>query len=171
MAAIYLDNLVKPQKVQSPYTNITAETDLNEYVYTDLHLDLSFIKNIGNGITTVNSNDIVADYDIQAIRNSIYNIFTTKPGEKILNPAFGCSLEAFLFEQLSEFKANIIGNQILTNLTRYEPRIEVEKVMVYPNYEMLQYEITIVYNIPASGLLDKLQMNFASGTHSSIQIL
>lgn len=171
MAAIYLDNLVNPQKVQSRFTNIANEPDFSSYIYRDLHLDLSYIKNIGNGLTSVNSNDVTADYDIFAIRNSIYNIFTTKPGEKILNPAFGCSLEMFLFEGLSEFKASIIGNQILNNLTKFEPRIEVSKILVYPNQEMLQYEISIFYSIPTKGLLDKLQMNFASGAHTSIQII
>jgi phage baseplate assembly protein W len=171
MAAIYLDNLVNPQKVQSRFTNIANEPDPSAYVYRDLHLDLSYIKNIGNGLTSVNSNDVVADYDIFAIRNSIYNIFTTKPGEKILNPAFGCSLEMFLFETLSEFKANIIGNQILNNLTKFEPRIDVTKVLVYPNYEMLQYEVSIYYSIPSKGLLDTLQMNFTAGNQSSIHII
>jgi len=171
MATIYLDNLIKPQKVQSQFTNIATEPEPLHYTYRDLHLDLEIFKNIGNGLNEVNSKDISADYDIQAIRNSIYNIFTTKPGEKILSPGFGSSLEQFLFESLSEFKANIIGNLILNNLTKYEPRINVTKVLVHANYNDLQYEIYVSYDIPDHGLVDTLQMNFNTTTHSSIQIL
>lgn len=171
MAAIYLDNLIKPQKVQSPYTDISKEPEPLQYTYRDLHLDLSLFRNIGSGSNMVDSKDITADYDIQAIRNSIYNIFTTRPGGKILTPGFGCSLEQFLFEKMSDFKANIIGNQILNNLTKYEPRVNVTKVLVFPNYQDLYYQITIVYEVPDRGLIDRLQMNFNTGVQMSVTIL
>ena len=83
MATIYIDNLIKPREVNSPTNYPSKETKKNQYVYEDLHLDLLMNKNVGNGLNTVEDNDIVADYDSNAIRNSLYNIFTTKKGQKI----------------------------------------------------------------------------------------
>jgi phage baseplate assembly protein W len=171
MAAIYLDNLVKPEKVQSQFTNVAVEPEPFQYTYKDLHLDVELFKNIGNGLNSVISNDISSDYDIKAIQNSIYNIFTTRPGEKLLTPSFGCSLEQFLFQPISDFRAQILGNLILTNLTKYEPRIIVNKVLVKTNYNELMYEISVNYQIPDKGLVDTLQMNFNTTSHSSVQIL
>jgi hypothetical protein len=160
MAAIYLDNLIKPQKTYASNTNVALEPEPLQYTYKDLHLDLEFFQNIGNGLSSVNSKDIKIDHDIQAIRNSIHNIFSTSPGQKILSPGFGCSLEQFLFEQMSEFKANIIGNQILNNLVQYEPRINVNKVLVYPDFDNQTYQISVSYEIIDKGLVDTLQLNF-----------
>jgi hypothetical protein len=171
MAAIYLDNLVKPQKVQSQITNIAVEPESLQYTYRDLHLDLSLFKNIGDGFKVVNTKDIQADYDIIAIRNSIYNIFTTRPGEKILSPDFGCSLDQFLFQPLSEVRAQILGNKILENITKFEPRIIVNKILINTNYMEYTYEINVDYQILDSGLVDNLQMNFNTTSYTSIQIL
>jgi phage baseplate assembly protein W len=171
MASIYLDNLIKPQKIQSPYTNVAIEPEPLQHTYRDLHLDLEFFQNIGNGYNPVISKDISADFDVKAIHNAIYNIFTTRPGEKILSPDFGCSLDQFLFEQLSDFKAQIIGNLIYTNLVKFEPRINVSKVQVYPNYKEQQYEIYVSYEIPDRSFTDTLQINFNTTTYGSVQIL
>lgn len=171
MASIYLDNLVKPEKVQSQTTVVASEPEPYQYTYRDLHLDLEIFKNIGNGFNVVDSNDVRTDYDIQAIRNSIHNIFTTRPGEKILSPSFGCSLETFLFEPVSNFRANIIGNHILTNLEKYERRINVTKVFVYPNFDLQQYEVSVNYEIPSKNLIDTLQMQFNASSRASVKVL
>ena len=61
---------------------------------------------------------------------------------------------------MSEFKANIIGNQILNNLVQYEPRINVNKILVYPDFENQTYQISVSYEIIDKGFVDTLQLNF-----------
>ena len=63
------------------------------YLYKDLFLDLVpevyYNKQLNKAVVL---KDVQGSYDIQAIKNSIINIFLTSPGQKILNPQFGLDL-------------------------------------------------------------------------------
>lgn len=161
MATIYIDNLIKPREVNSPINYPSKEPDTNQYIYTDLHLDLLMHKNIGNGLSPVESNDIAADYDSRAIRNSLYNIFTTRKGQKLLNPEFGSSFDQYLFEKITNIGAKILGNDIL-KAAEFEPRIKVQNVQVMPMPDQNQYYVLFVYKLLNIGKVDKFQINFKS---------
>jgi phage baseplate assembly protein W len=160
MATIYIDNIIKPREVNSPTNYPSKETKPDQYIYTDLHLDFKIENNIGNGLNTVAGNDIVADYDSNAIKNSLYNIFTTKKGQKILNPNFGASLDQFLFESITPINAKILGNTILENVNLYEPRIDVQNIQVMPMPDENQYYVIFAYKVLNIGRLDKFEINF-----------
>jgi phage baseplate assembly protein W len=130
MATIDLNNLIRPKKVNNTTTTPTLQVNNINPVYVDLHLDLTLENTIGLGNNPVQSRDILVDTDIQAIKNSIRNIFTTKKGQKLLSPDFGCSLEQYLFEKVSEFGGNIIGNAIHDAIVQYEPRVDIVKIYV-----------------------------------------
>jgi phage baseplate assembly protein W len=147
MAVIDLNNLIRPKQSYNPSTQVSDVVTVNNPVYTDLHLDLETSKNIGLGIKSVSTSDILVDNDIEAIKNSIRNIFTTKKGQKILNPDFGYSLEQYLFTPLTQANAKAIGNDILTGITKYEPRINVSNIIVNPVYDQNLYYIAVYYNI------------------------
>ena len=142
-------------KLQS--LTLTPEEKNREYLYKDLHLDFTPVYGRSPfGAYTQNNEllrdqeivDIVADYDLGAIRNSIYNLFTTIPGQKILNPFFGINLMQYVFESCDEDTANIIGNEVVRGVTTFEPRITLQKVQVAADPENQQYLITIIYTIP-----------------------
>jgi phage baseplate assembly protein W len=146
MAKIDLNNLVRPKQVNSPDTKVYEEVVDTDSVYTDLHLDLQLLKNIGLGKNTTDSKDIRVDNDILAVKNSVRNILTTKKGEKILAPEFGSSLEQYLFEPVSEVYARMIGQEILNDIENFEPRIRVQKIKVVPQPDENQYQILVVYS-------------------------
>lgn len=132
----------------------------NGYLYRDLHLDFTPVYGKSPyGAYTQNSEllkeqeivDIVADYDLGAIRNSLYNIFTTIPGQKVLNPYFGLNLMQYVFEACDEDIANLIGNQIVAGVTTYEPRVTLNKVRVTAEPESQQYTIVISFSVPTLG--------------------
>ena len=160
MAAIYIDNLIKPREVNSPTNYPSKETRPNQSIYTDLHLDLTIAKNSGNGLNPVDSNDILADYDSNAIRNSLYNIFTTRKGQKLLSPNFGGSLDQYLFESVNDTKAQILGDAIYNSVSNYEPRVSVKKVRVRPIPDEHQYYVIFVYEILNIGKVDQFKINF-----------
>lgn len=145
MATVRLDNLVKPRQANSPTTKLSQESNPRLSTYTDIKLDLELSKNVGVGLTPILSKDIVVSEDVQAIRNSLYNIFSTKKGEKILTPEFGSSLEQFLFENVSPFIGKVIGDNILSALETFEPRIQVLSVRVFPKPDDNQYSIQVVF--------------------------
>lgn len=146
MAKIDLNNLVRPKQINSPDTKVYEEVVDTDFVYTDLHLDLELLKNIGLGKTSTPSKDIRVDNDIEAIKNSVRNILTTKKGEKILAPEFGSSLEQYLFEPVTEVYGRLIGQEILNDIENFEPRIRVEKIKVVPQPDENQYQILLVYS-------------------------
>lgn len=145
MATIDLNNLVRPKQVNNQYTTPSTKVEVVKTVYTDLHLDITTAKSIGVGNTPSETNDILVDNDLEAIKNSVRNIFSTRKGQKLLTPEFGSSLEQYLFEPITEIYARAIGDDILTSLERYEPRIEVLKVLVLPNPDQNQYNISVAY--------------------------
>jgi hypothetical protein len=147
MAVIDLNNLIRPKQRYNQSTQISKVIIVNDPIYTDLHLDIIPSENVGLGLKAVNTSDILVDNDIKAIENSIRNIFTTKKGQKILNPDFGYSLEQYLFTQITQANAKAMGNDILNGITKYEPRIEVSNITVTPNYDQNLYQVAVYYTI------------------------
>ena len=92
--------------------------------------------------------DVNIDYDIRAIETSIRNIFNTKPGEKILNPAFGLDLNQYLFEPISEDTAREIGNTILEQLPLYEPRVILNSIDIVAKENNNEYIVTMSITVP-----------------------
>jgi phage baseplate assembly protein W len=120
------------------------------FAFSDLHLDIETpFTNISEALAQNNKKDIQIDYDIGAIKNSIVNILTTSPGEKILNPTFGLDLRDYLFEPVSKTTADRISSQILTGLLDQEPRIRFNyPPEVIPSPDEKSYTINMRVSIP-----------------------
>lgn len=121
-----------------------------EYTYVDLELDLKIDYTKTNPLNNFKEQrDIVADYDINAIKNSIFNIFTTIPGQKILNPIFGINIFQFLFTGINDKNAQLLGETILRGITRFEPRVTVDRIDITPDIENQQYEVNLILSVPS----------------------
>jgi uncharacterized protein len=147
MAVIDLNNLIRPKQQYNPSTQVSNVVTNNIPVYTDLHLDLDLEKTVGLGLYSRPTNDILVDNDITAIKNSLRNIFTTKKGQKILNPDFGLSLEQYLFQPITNANAKALGTDISTGISRYEPRITVSNIVVNPMFDLEQYYVSVYYTL------------------------
>jgi phage baseplate assembly protein W len=145
MATVRLDNLIKPKIRNSDGFNLQTEHIKISHLYTDLALDVSVSKSIGDGLNAVPTDDILVLHDDAAIRASFYNIFSTKKGQKILNPEFGASLDEYLFDSVNSFVGKSLGDNIINTIRKYEPRVRVIKVDVYPNPDLNQYKVCIYY--------------------------
>ena len=67
--------------------------------------------------------------DIEAIKNSLHNIFTWIPGERILNPEFGCNLRRLLYNGITEFNKEQIAAEVSQSVSKWEPRVKIEKIV------------------------------------------
>jgi uncharacterized protein len=105
-----------------------------------------------NYIIDRQSSDIKKEYDIEAIKNSIRNILTTRKMERRMLPEFGASLEQILFEPMDDVTAKRIGEVILNELKTWEPRISLTDVNVTSDIENLCYFVTINYEILSPSL-------------------
>ena len=141
----------------------------NDIKYQDLHLDFDYkyTKN-PEFLKKDELIDLKVDYDLNAIKNSIRNIFLTNRGEKLLNPYFGIGLGNFVFEQVSESTARTIGDSIVDNINTFEPRIKLNKVNIVSNEEDNSYTINLVISVPQlkldsvnlTGILNNAGFNF-----------
>ena len=90
--------------------------------------------------------------NVQAVFNSLHNIFTWTPGERILNPEFGNKLKTYLYEGITEFTAESIIAEIRRCISEYEPRVHVVSInnVSTPNdTENNTIQIDIVFTIPS----------------------
>jgi uncharacterized protein len=119
------------------------------YLYGDLRLDIQLSSSGGDRIyDTGLKKDVQIDYDLSAIKNSIYNAFNTKPGQLILHPEYGLDLSQFLFEPINEMTANEIGQKILS-LQQLEPRIRINNLNIKGIQRENMYNIYLSIIIPA----------------------
>jgi len=93
------------------------------------------------------TDDLIALKNENAIARSVRNIVMTLPGEKPFAPNFGSRVSALLFENMDEITSSLIVDEIRTSIDNYEPRVELQSVDVFPDFEGNSYEVTIIYNI------------------------
>ena len=75
------------------------------------------------------------------IRQSLYLLISTTPGERLMRPGYGCDLQSLVFEQISHMLRVEIIDMVKMAVLRFEPRIKVEdvRVTVDPDNQGLLY--------------------------------
>jgi phage baseplate assembly protein W len=67
------------------------------------------------------------------IEESIRLVVGTAVGERPMRPEFGCRLQDFVFAPADATTAGLIAYEVRSSLERWEPRIEVDEVLVGPH--------------------------------------
>ncbi len=57
------------------------------------------------------------------IRQSVYIIIMTRPGERAMMPDFGCSIHNYIFELPDAAYMSLVRTEIIDALARWEPRV------------------------------------------------
>ena len=65
-----------------------------------------------------------------AYRMNIINLLRTRPGERRMNPAFGCRLWEVVFEQNDDILPSKVRNIITDDISRWVPGVSVSSVEV-----------------------------------------
>ena len=104
--------------------------------------------------------DLIAIKNETAIARSIRNLVLTYPGERVINPYLGSKVSRSLFENIDAGTASIIKEEIELTIENYEPRVEVIKIEVNPDYDNNTFNVIIEYNIIGVEL-DPQQLSFA----------
>lgn len=79
----------------------------------------SFDKNL-NAVTMLS--------DEEDIRSSLHILLTTRLGERVMQPTYGCNLDALVFESLTSTFKSYIRDLVKTAILYHEPRIKLNKV-------------------------------------------
>jgi phage baseplate assembly protein W len=119
-------------------------------IYKDLKLDLKLNYTQNTQLLKRREiKDIQISEDVDAIKNSLFNLFTTMPGQKILNPIYGLNLTQYLFTGISTSNARIIGETINRGISQFEPRIRLVKLNIETDYDNNQYNISMIISVPS----------------------
>jgi phage baseplate assembly protein W len=65
---------------------------------------------------------VSAEDDIQ---QSLHILFSTAPGERVLQPSYGCNLRSMVFENITESAMTAIKDIIERAILFFEPRIDL----------------------------------------------
>ena len=93
------------------------------------------------------NDDLIAVQNANAISRSIRNLIFTLPGEKPFQPNVGSNVSRLLFENLDLLTADSIKREIENTINNYEPRVELNEVIVDPNYDENAFDVVINYYI------------------------
>ena len=91
--------------------------------------------------------DLIGLKNENAIARSVRNIVFTLPGEKFFDENFGSRISASLFENIDDITANVISDEITQSIERYEPRVDLINVEVFPNFDNNAFDVIIIYEI------------------------
>ena len=104
--------------------------------------------------------DLIALKNETAIARSIRNLVFTYPGEVFFNDNLGSRISRSLFENIDDITASIIKDEIENTINNYEPRVRLIEVIVSPNYDNNEFNVTINYRIVGIDVLPQ-QLSFA----------
>lgn len=76
----------------------------------------------------------LTDYDSE-IKQSIFVILNTAPGERVMRPDFGCRIHEAIFAPANHATAAMVETYVKEALGRWEPRINLRRVLVTPSPE------------------------------------
>lgn len=81
------------------------------------------------------------------IRNSLQVLLSTRVGERIMQPSYGCNMDVLLFEPINESLISYITDLVFTSIYYSEPRVNPEGVVVQAAEEEGTILITVEYTI------------------------
>jgi phage baseplate assembly protein W len=85
----------------------------------------------------VRSNGTIAVADgTSKLEQAMHIILTTYPGERPMRPEFGSRLRDYIFEGATDENSGQISTVVTQALQRWEPRVDVQNVVVTPITEV-----------------------------------
>jgi phage baseplate assembly protein W len=106
------------------------------------------------------NDDLIVLKNDNAIARSIRNLIFTNRGDKPFNPFLGSRVTEMLFDPMDQISSVSVRSEIERTINSFEPRVNLDKVTVTPNYDENQYDIVIKYQIIGIDL-DTQQLSFA----------
>lgn len=97
-----------------------------------------------NGFSTYNRLRKYRVTDFDLVRQNLFNHFSIRKGEKLMNPKFGTIIWDLLFEPLTEEIKSTIAEDI-QNVVNYDPRISVDNIIITEYDHGLQLELELRY--------------------------
>jgi len=100
-----------------------------------------------------------------ATKTNIINLLRTKPGERRMQPLFGCRLYDIVFEQNTTILSEMITNMVTEDISNWIPNVTVDKVDVkllkneeYNNVDIYRIYIAVNFTVNIVGKSDSVEI-------------
>lgn len=97
---------------------------------------------------------------IEKVRQAIWLILETEPGERLMRPSFGCGLRRYLMKPNNSATRALMQNDVTRALAAWEPRIQLQEVTVEAGDDPSLVLIRIRYAHVRDGSSDNLVFPF-----------
>ena len=78
---------------------------------------------------TADGDIALARYE-ESVRQSVWIILGTSPGERVMRPDFGCGLQDLVFSVGNATTEGLVADEVRRSLTQWEPRLDLIEVQV-----------------------------------------
>lgn len=93
-------------------------------------------------------NGIQMSHDDNDIAESIYILLSTLPGERLMNPEYGCDIQSQVFQNINNTTKTIIEDLIATAILYHEPRVRLIGVDVSDKNQLQgMVNVSITYEV------------------------
>ena len=106
------------------------------------------------------NDDLIVLKNAHAIARSIRKLIFTNRGDKPFNPFLGSRVTEMLFDPMDQLSSESVKSEIERTINSFEPRAELKKVTVTPDFDDNQYDVVIKYQIIGIDV-DTQQLSFA----------
>lgn len=91
---------------------------------------------------------ITQSIDVELAKTNLKQLLNTKPGERVMNPGFGCDLDSLLFEPFDEDLVIEAKDRVVDSIKTYIPYLKLNKVQVSRSEESSRFGIpTLVIKV------------------------
>ena len=116
------------------------------------------------GFTTTPAGRLRLVHGDEAVRQAIVMLLSTRPGERVMRPRYGCDLHHLAFHPNDATTAGMAEHAVRAALRAFEPRIDAVEVRAGPDPEDDEVlRIDLRYRVRTTGRIDSLAWLFHLG--------
>jgi phage baseplate assembly protein W len=95
--------------------------------------------------------------DVASVRQAVFLLLSTRPGERVMRPDYGCEVHKLVFSPNDDTTAGLAIHYVQQALERWEPRVQVLRLDASRNEaDPTRLDIVLEYRVRAALRLDEL---------------
>ena len=114
----------------------------------------------GRGLRLVQGGLQMAEDD-EALRQAILLLISTRPGERVMRPGYGCDLQRLLFAPNDDTTAGLAVHYVRRALETWEPRVEILALDATHEADGSALSINLSYRARATRRRGELRVRFS----------
>jgi uncharacterized protein len=112
-----------------------------------VHPDLD-VPDTGTGVQLDLRGGVAMIEGPAAVRQAIFLLLSTRPGERVMRPEYGCELYRVVFMNNDDTTAGLAIHWVRVAILRWEPRIEILSLDAIRNPESAELlDVTLEYRV------------------------